>query len=70
MTWAQSGLPWVPPSPNMPTPTTALAYVGTCLLEGTNCSEGRGTTLPFELIGRALHLLFLIMYLYTLTCCC
>jgi len=59
MTWAQSGLPWVPPSPNMPTPATALAYVGTCLLEGTNCSEGRGTTLPFELIGRAFHLRFL-----------
>ncbi|WP_306319316.1 MULTISPECIES: DUF1343 domain-containing protein [unclassified Streptomyces] len=46
-----SGLPWVPPSPNMPTPDTALAYSGTCLFEGTNLSEGRGTTRPFELIG-------------------
>ncbi|CAI5472426.1 unnamed protein product [Closterium sp. Yama58-4] len=42
---------WVPPSPNMPTPTTALVYAGTCLIEGTNLSEGRGTTLPFQLIG-------------------
>lgn len=47
-TW---GLPWVPPSPNMPTPDTALVYSGTCLFEGTNLSEGRGTTRPFELLG-------------------
>jgi uncharacterized protein YbbC (DUF1343 family) len=46
-----SRLPWVPPSPNMPTPETALVYSGTCLFEGTNLSEGRGTTRPFELIG-------------------
>ncbi|MGW0614840.1 exo-beta-N-acetylmuramidase NamZ family protein [Streptomyces sp. NPDC002788] len=46
-----SGLPWVPPSPNMPTPATALVYSGTCLFEGTNLSEGRGTTRPFELLG-------------------
>ncbi|MER6526839.1 DUF1343 domain-containing protein [Streptomyces sp. NPDC001508] len=46
-----SGLPWVPPSPNMPTPDTALVYPGTCLFEGTNLSEGRGTTRPFELLG-------------------
>ncbi|WP_431995376.1 exo-beta-N-acetylmuramidase NamZ family protein [Streptomyces griseoflavus] len=46
-----SGLPWVPPSPNMPTPETALVYSGTCLFEGTNLSEGRGTTRPFELLG-------------------
>ncbi|WP_420032799.1 exo-beta-N-acetylmuramidase NamZ domain-containing protein [Streptomyces sp. cg28] len=46
-----SGLPWVPPSPNMPTPDTALVYAGTCLFEGTNLSEGRGTTRPFELLG-------------------
>ncbi|MDL5200616.1 DUF1343 domain-containing protein [Streptomyces sp. ALI-76-A] len=45
------GLPWVPPSPNMPTPETALVYAGTCLFEGTNLSEGRGTTRPFELLG-------------------
>lgn len=44
-------LPWVPPSPNMPTPETALVYSGTCLFEGTNLSEGRGTTRPFELLG-------------------
>ena len=44
-------LPWVPPSPNMPTPDTALAYPGTALFEGTNVSEGRGTTRPFETIG-------------------
>ncbi|UQX00437.1 DUF1343 domain-containing protein [Streptomyces sp. RerS4] len=46
-----TGLPWVPPSPNMPTPDTALAYAGTCLFEGTNLSEGRGTTTPFEVLG-------------------
>lgn len=47
----ETGLPWVPPSPNMPTPETALVYPGTCLFEGTNLSEGRGTTRPFELLG-------------------
>ncbi|MDX2970240.1 DUF1343 domain-containing protein [Kribbella solani] len=46
-----TGLPWVPPSPNMPTPDTALVYPGTGLFEGTNLSEGRGTTRPFETIG-------------------
>ncbi len=46
-----TGLPWVPPSPNMPTPDTALVYAGTGLFEGTNLSEGRGTTRPFELLG-------------------
>ncbi|MEV6722344.1 DUF1343 domain-containing protein [Streptomyces xanthochromogenes] len=47
----RTALPWVPPSPNMPTPDTALVYAGTCLFEGTNLSEGRGTTRPFELLG-------------------
>jgi uncharacterized protein YbbC (DUF1343 family) len=47
----ETGLPWVFPSPNMPTPQTALVYPGMCLLEGTNLSEGRGTTRPFELLG-------------------
>lgn len=47
----ETGLPWVMPSPNMPTPDTALVYPGMCLLEGTNLSEGRGTTRPFELFG-------------------
>jgi uncharacterized protein YbbC (DUF1343 family) len=46
-----TGLPWVPPSPNMPTPATAVVYPGGCLIEGTNLSEGRGTTTPFELVG-------------------
>ena len=46
-----TGLPWVLPSPNMPTPETARVYPGGCLLEGTNLSEGRGTTRPFELWG-------------------
>ncbi|ONI78908.1 hypothetical protein ALI144C_29565 [Actinosynnema sp. ALI-1.44] len=49
--FAQTGLDWVPPSPNMPTPQTALVYPGTCLFEGTLLSEGRGTTRPFEMIG-------------------
>ncbi len=47
----QTGLPWVLPSPNMPTLETAIVYPGQCLLEGTNLSEGRGTTRPFELCG-------------------
>jgi uncharacterized protein YbbC (DUF1343 family) len=46
-----TGLPWVLPSPNMPTVDTAFVYPGQCLLEGTNLSEGRGTTRPFELCG-------------------
>ena len=50
-TFAGTGLTWVLPSPNMPTPDTALLYPGTCLFEATNLSEGRGTTRPFELIG-------------------
>ncbi|MEW9032458.1 MAG: DUF1343 domain-containing protein, partial [Planifilum fimeticola] len=45
------GLPWVIPSPNMPTTDTALVYPGTGMIEGTNLSEGRGTTRPFELLG-------------------
>ncbi len=49
--FSETGLPWVMPSPNMPTPETALVYPGMCLLEGTNLSEGRGTTRPFELFG-------------------
>jgi uncharacterized protein YbbC (DUF1343 family) len=51
MWYDDTGLPWVPPSPNMPTVDTAAVYPGTCLFEGTNLSEGRGTTRPFELIG-------------------
>nr|WP_282190110.1 DUF1343 domain-containing protein [Streptomyces sp. S1D4-11] len=46
-----TGLPWVAPSPNIPTPATATCYPGTCLFEGTNLSEGRGTTQPFEIVG-------------------
>jgi uncharacterized protein YbbC (DUF1343 family) len=46
-----TGLPWVMPSPNMPTLDTAIAYPGTVLFEGTMLSEGRGTTRPFELVG-------------------
>ena len=48
MYWSDTGLSWVAPSPNMPTPDTALVYPGGCLIEGTNLSEGRGTTRPFE----------------------
>lgn len=51
MYWSDTGLTWVAPSPNMPSPETALVYPGMCLLEGTNLSEGRGTTRPFEWIG-------------------
>jgi uncharacterized protein YbbC (DUF1343 family) len=49
--WNDTGLPWVLPSPNMPTPDTAVVYPGQVLLEATNISEGRGTTRPFELFG-------------------
>ncbi|MCX8027972.1 MAG: DUF1343 domain-containing protein [Thermodesulfovibrionales bacterium] len=47
----QTSLPWVMPSPNMPTIDTAIVYPGQCLLEGTILSEGRGTTRPFEIFG-------------------
>ena len=51
MWFEHTGLPWVLPSPNMPTVDTALVYPGMCLVEGTELSEGRGTTRPFELAG-------------------
>lgn len=51
MYYDATGLPWVPPSPNMPSVNTAVVYPGICLLEGTNVSEGRGTTVPFECFG-------------------
>ncbi len=51
MWYDQTGLPWVMPSPNMPTLDTAVVYPGMCLFEATNISEGRGTTRPFELFG-------------------
>ena len=47
----ETGLHWTLPSPNMPSPVTALVYPGQVILEGTNLSEGRGTTLPFQLCG-------------------
>jgi uncharacterized protein YbbC (DUF1343 family) len=47
----QTGLPWVPPSPNLPTPDSAVVYPGMVLIEGTCLSEGRGTTRPFEFVG-------------------
>lgn len=47
----ETGLPWVPPSPNMPSLETALLYPGLCLIEATTLSEGRGTTRPFHLVG-------------------
>jgi uncharacterized protein YbbC (DUF1343 family) len=51
MWFDETGLQWVMPSPNMPTLDTATVYPGMCLLEGTNISEGRGTTRPFEIFG-------------------
>jgi uncharacterized protein YbbC (DUF1343 family) len=51
MGFVDTGLPWVLPSPNMPTPESAWVYPGGCLLEGTMISEGRGTTRPFEIFG-------------------
>lgn len=51
MSFPDTGLTWVHPSLGIPRYETALLYTGTCLFEGTNCSEGRGTTFPFEMIG-------------------
>ncbi len=51
MWYDETGLPWTPTSPNMPTLETAIIYPGTCLIEGTNLSEGRGTKAPFLIIG-------------------
>jgi uncharacterized protein YbbC (DUF1343 family) len=51
MYWNDTGLPWVMPSPNIPTLDSAIVFPGTVHLEGTNASEGRGTTRPFELVG-------------------
>ncbi len=51
MWFDETGLPWTPPSPNMPTVDTATVYPGMCLIEGTLLSEGRGTTRPFEFVG-------------------
>jgi uncharacterized protein YbbC (DUF1343 family) len=51
MWFDKTRLPWIMPSPNMPTLDTAIVYPGMCLFEGTNLSEGRGTTRPFELFG-------------------
>lgn len=51
MGFRNTGLAWVPPSPNLPAPESAMLYPGTALLEGTNISEGRGTSNPFEQIG-------------------
>jgi uncharacterized protein YbbC (DUF1343 family) len=51
MLWQEIDRLWIAPSPNIPTPQTALVYPGLCLVEGTELSEGRGTTRPFELIG-------------------
>jgi uncharacterized protein YbbC (DUF1343 family) len=51
MYFQDTGLPWVAPSPNLPTPNSAIVYPGQVLWEGTNASEGRGTTQPFELFG-------------------
>ena len=49
--YSETGLPWVLPSPNLPTPVSTIVYPGTVLIEGMNISEGRGTTIPFELFG-------------------
>ncbi|MCK5163373.1 MAG: DUF1343 domain-containing protein [Desulfobacula sp.] len=51
MYWADTGLFWVPPSPNLPTPQSCIVYPGQVIFEGTNISEGRGTALPFEQFG-------------------
>lgn len=47
----ETDLVWIPPSPNLPTPDSCFCYIGTCIAEGTNLSEGRGTAHPFEIVG-------------------
>ncbi len=51
MYFSDTGLPWIPPSPNLPTVQSAMVYPGQVVFEGTNISEGRGTTTPFEIFG-------------------
>lgn len=51
MKWPDTGLPWIPPSPNLPTFEHAFVYLGTCFIEGTTLSEGRGTENPFLILG-------------------
>jgi len=51
MYWQDTGLAWIPPSPNLPTPLSVMVYPGQVIFEGTNVSEARGTTLPFEQFG-------------------
>ena len=51
MRFEDTNLPWIPPSPNMPSVESAFHYPGTCLFEGTNLSEGRGTDIPFQIVG-------------------
>ena len=51
MAWPDTGLPWVPPSPNLPAVSSAVVYGATVFLEATSVSEGRGTTTPFEQFG-------------------
>ena len=53
MLWPETDLPWVPPSPNLPTFEHAYIYLGTCLIEGTTMSEGRGNRKPLPAAGRA-----------------
>ncbi|OGS69040.1 MAG: hypothetical protein A2Y96_03110, partial [Firmicutes bacterium RBG_13_65_8] len=53
MTWEETGLVWYPPSPAATSPGMVRVYPGTCLIEGTTASEGRGTDMPFELVGAA-----------------
>lgn len=64
-TWAATGRPWVPPSPSMAQLSTLAHYPGACLLEGTNLSEGRGTALPFEIVGAPwINAPYLVDYLH------
>ena len=51
MLWPDTGLPWIKPSPNLPTFDSAVVYPGTCLFEATSVSEGRGTDAPFQMLG-------------------
>lgn len=73
MLWKDTELAWIPPSPNIPTPQTAMAYGATVFLEATTISEGRGTTTPFEIFGAPFldsYVYFVSFYLIVTVGCC
>ena len=68
MTWADTGLPWILPSPNLPTVEAAEVYVSTVFLEATTLSEGRGTTMPFEVTSLSNPSMVMCLYVADFWC--